>query len=424
MSKSILCATDLSDQSAPALAVAAALTDRLEADPLWLLHAVDFECGAATNERPDSMATLLEAEVAKASALTSGSVHSMALYGDAPAALREFAERHRALLLVVASKGHGDTPLRRIGGMSEALAELSTTPLLVVRDAAPFEAWGRGERSLRILCGASHGTAWLAGLEWAKKLRRAGTCDITVAQVYYAGEERHRYGLSAGHSLVGADIEVEALLRRDLESRVAGLEGNGSSTIRLMAGVGRIGDHLLTLAAEEGADLVVVGDNHHRGLARLSSVAAVTLHYAKASVLLVPGELAEAVPLRPIQRVLVASDMQPASERALAQAYAMLPSSGQVTLLHVVREPEADLGAVQRALEATIPAFRERQTRIEIVQGVDIPAAICAAAERADADVLCLASSRRLTRALGSIPDKVMRHTTRPVLLVNGAMPA
>jgi len=95
-----------------------------------------------------------------------------------------------------------------------------------------------------------------------------------------------------------------------------------------------------------------------------------------------------------------------------------------VTLLHVVREPEADLGAVQRALEATIPAFRERQTRIEIVQGVDIPAAICAAAERADADVLCLASSRRLTRALGSIPDKVMRHTTRPVLLVNGAMPA
>ena len=65
MFKTLLCATDLSKRSAPALTAAAALAERLEADALWLLHAVDFDHGAATNDSPAPMAHLLEQEVAK-----------------------------------------------------------------------------------------------------------------------------------------------------------------------------------------------------------------------------------------------------------------------------------------------------------------------------------------------------------------------
>jgi nucleotide-binding universal stress UspA family protein len=420
VSKTILCATDLSSKSAPALTAAAALADRFEAPAIWLLHAIDIAHGPTGYDGPETLDEQLEKEIAKLSSITSSSVQSMALYGDAPNALREFANRHAADLLVVASKGHGDTPLRRIGGMSEALSELSSTPLLVVRDDAPFVAWRDAKRPLRIVCGASHGQSWLAGLEWARKLRRAGPCDITIAQVYYAGEERERLGLAPGHSLTGSDAEVEAQLTRELEARVGKLEGRGETTIRLMAGIGRIGDHLLDVAKSEATDLIIVGDNHHRGLGRLSSVASVTLHYAATSVLLVPGELALPLPVAEPRRALVATDLEPVSNRALAHAYAILPASGQVTLLHVARDPEADIPAIRKALQALVPAFRERQTKIEIIQSLDVAPAICAAAERDDVDVLCLVSSRRLTRALGSIPDKVIRHTARPVLLVSG----
>ncbi len=420
MPKNILCATDLSSRSAPALRAAAALADRFEAPAIWLLHAVDQAQSTTAYDGPQSLDERLENEIVKLASMTSSNVQSMALYGDAPNALREFAERQAADLLVVASKGHGDTPLRRIGGMSEALSQLNATPLLVVRDDAPFVAWRDGERPLRLVCAASHGRSWLAGLDWARKLRRAGPCDVTIAQVYYAGEERQRLGLAPSHSLVGSDNEVEDHLRRELEARVGTLEGQGTTTIRLAAGVGRIGDHLLELAKAEQADLIIVGDNHHRGLGRLSSVASVTLHYAAASVLLVPGELSLPLPIERPKRVLVATDLEPTSNRALAYAYAILPMSGQLTLLHVVRDPEADLGLLRKALDALVPAFRERQTKVEIVRAPDIAPAICAAAERDDVDMLCLVSSRRLTRALGSTPDKVIRHTTRPVLLVNG----
>lgn len=420
MARTILCATDLSPKSAPALNAAAALADRFEAPAVWLLHAVDLAQGTPSDERPETLDELLEEEIAKLARVTKANVQSMALYGSAPHALREFASRQEAEILVVASKGHGDTPLRRIGGMSEALAELSTTPLLVVRDDAPFSAWRAGERPLKIVCGASHGQSWLAGLEWVRKLRRAGPCDVTVAEVYYAGEERRRLGLPPSHSLVGSDAEVESHLRRELEARVGGLEGAGQTKVQLMAGIGRIGDHLLSIAKGEEADLIIVGDNHHRGLGRLSSVASVTLHYANASVLLVPGELALPLPVDPPQRILVATDLEPVSNRALAQAYALLPPSGQVTLLHVARDPETDIALLRRTLEGLVPAFRERQTKIEIVRDQDVAEAICAAAERDDAALLCLVSSRRMTRALGSIPTKVLHRTKRPVLLVSG----
>lgn len=423
MTKTILCATDLTSNSRPALAAASALADRLAAPAIWLLHAIDVAKGSTSYDGPETLDEMLGAEATKLSTATTAKVRSMALYGSAPFALREFADRQAAEMLVVASNGHGDTPLRRIGGMSEALSELGTTPLLVVRDASPFIAWRDAERPLRIVCGASHGRAWLAGLEWARKLQRAGPCDLTVVQIYYVGEERQRLGLAPSHSLLGGDAEVEAHLTRELEGRIGPLEGGGEATIRVLPGVGRIGDHLLDAAKAEQADLLIVGNNHHRGLGRLRSVASVVLHYAGVSVLMVPAELSLPLPVPPPKRALVATDLTPISNRALSHAYAILPASCLVTLLHVARDPEADIASIRQSLETLVPAARQRQTKIEILQTLDVASAICEAAERDDVDMLCLVSSRRHMRALGSIPDDVIRRTARPVLLVAGAPP-
>jgi nucleotide-binding universal stress UspA family protein len=284
----IVCGTDFSDSGQAAVRAAAALATRL-GQPLRLVHVVDDAVErldvrardllvSAAAERLQEQARRLPAPVRRRLLTT-------VLVGKPHEALVSIAEASR--LVVVSSQGHGSSPLFRLGGTSERIAATSPVPVLVVHAAAPFEAWSRRTRPLRVVLGVDFTASSEAAIRWAKALRRAAPCDLTVGHVYYPDEAHRRYGLH-GYSLISEDPDVERMLARDLASRVGKIPGAGKVAFRPFRGMGRLADHLLELAEAERADLVVVGTHHPRGLARLASVSSGALHMGRMSVAVIP----------------------------------------------------------------------------------------------------------------------------------------
>jgi nucleotide-binding universal stress UspA family protein len=418
---SIVCGTDFSEGSEAALLSAVAIAARFEEPELWLALET-----AAQNA--------LDALAARVRPLTSASVHTAVLAGTPTDALPVFAEGKKATVLVVSSRGHGSSPLYRIGGTTERLVQSTALPVLVVRDAAPFEAWARGERSLRILLGVDWTASCEGAIRWVKALRRAGPCDVVVGYVYEAGvdgDAQRRYGLPPRRDLLTPDPETEHLLARDLAARVGDLGGSGEVIIRPKLGIGRTGDHLLDLAETERCDLIVVGTHHKRGFARLASVSSVALHFGHAAVACIPAPVDGPLPptdLPRFRRVLIATDRSPLSNYAVPHGYGLLHEhEGEVFLVHVLTDGKAtsaDRVAILAELRSLVPVGGHSPgiiTRTEILDSVDPARAICEAAERLGVDVICLCSHGRtgFKRAiLGSVTESVIRQSARPVLVV------
>lgn len=146
-----------------------------------------------------------------------------------------------------------------------------------------------------------------------------------------------------------------------------------------------------------------------------------------------------------LRRVLAPTDLSELGKRAVPYAYAMLGDGGIVHLVHVIEplavpnplyahysptraptpeERAAQEAALVEALQQLVPpdARRRRiETHCEVVESADVPDAICELAQRHDVDVICLGTHGRsgFTRALlGSVAQRVMERTTRPMLLV------
>jgi nucleotide-binding universal stress UspA family protein len=88
----------------------------------------------------------------------------------------------------------------------------------------------------------------------------------------------------------GPDDPNLDLLRRDLERAVGRLPGAGGVKIRVEPTFGRASSHLVGMASDEAADLIVVGTHQRSGIAQLwhGSVSRGVLHEAPMSVACVP----------------------------------------------------------------------------------------------------------------------------------------
>jgi nucleotide-binding universal stress UspA family protein len=439
---SIVCGTDFSEHAAPGLSAAGALAARLRDRELWLVHVLDG--GLAKDLHPIewdrlkvSAADRLGAEAHRLrDRFALPHVHSTVLVGSTSDVLAEFACVKGASLLVVASRGHGASPLCRIGGTSERVAVSSDVPTLVVRDASAFESWSRGERALRVLLGVDWTASSAPALRLVKMLRAAGPCDVVAAHVYHWDESVARYGLPAGRSWIEPDERSEALLTRDLATYVGELGGEGTLVFQPKLGIGRVGDHLLEVADAQKTDLVVVGTHRRHGLRRLASVSSVVLHFGHASVACVPA--VGALPLdepRTTRRVLIATDLSPISNHAIAAGYGLLAErGGEVHLLHVVHD-RSDGNAAERnaslvsELRGLVPAWAAGKriiTRTEVVDRPDVARAIAEGAARVAADVVCIGSHGRSgigRLVLGSVAEQVVRESVQPVLVVRPPQP-
>lgn len=366
-----------------------------------------FEAASALAER----ASLGPVHVVVASA-----EHAVGAGGFADALIRTAAEQAADMLVVAAGAGAATT--------IDRLAHDVTVPLLVVRDATPFVAWGAGRRSLRAVLGWDATATTAAAVEPLVALRRAGRIDVEVVHVYFPDEAARRYGVRIG-SMVEPSAELEALLRRDIAHDLGELAGAGAVEITLARGLGHIGDPLLERAESSATDLVVVGNHHRDGLRRLSSVAARVLHEASISVLLVPLRPDAALDRAPgFNTAVVATDGSAFANRAIPYAYRLVPDSGEVHLVQVVAADESadDRALIEALLRLRPPGRPTARTIAHVVRDRDPAHAIATAAERIGADVVCIASHGRVGVArilIGSVTDRLLHVCRRPVLVLH-----
>lgn len=446
----ILCGTDFSEGATQAANAAAAIAQRLEV-PLLLVHSVDERGEFPANVRAqfqEERRPKLAAEAARLRAL--GVRVEEKMLGGAPGdGITHCAAETKARLVILASSGSGALGRWMLGSVAERTAETSPVPTLVVRSGAPFEAWARRERALKIFVGVDFTACSDAALRWVAALRRVSACEVVAAFADWPPQERARMGLTESSSLTGNPPTVQKILERDLREKVTGFLGEENVRVHVCGSWGRVDATLVELAIEEQADLIVVGTHQWHGLSRLrhGSVSRAILRHAPMSVACVPAPAPAAIaqaPVRECRRVLAAVDLSGSHGFATPHAYSIVGAGGIVRLLHILapqrvqippmgdqaahiesrEEHRARIAQAEARLRALAPPDAESRgitTEVEIAEDFNSASAISHAAERFNADVVCVGAHTRpgmAAKVLGSVSLGVLQQCRRPVLLV------
>ena len=432
---SIIFGTDFSQPATKAAWAAATLASGWH-EPLILVHVADTgDPGSLLGKEPVPLKPLkgqLREEAARLREL-GGEVHEELLSGIPDEALVEFAEKSGARLIVLSALGRRSGTWWRLGSTADRVAQTSKVPVLVVRNAAGFEAWSQGQRPLKVVLGFDFSTSSEAAVTWLGQLREFRPCDVVATNIYWPPAEYSRLGIRGPMDLARTEPHIEKVLLRDMERGLSQLGGAGELRYQVLFSFGRVADSLTSFAEREQPDLVVVGTHQRKGLAKVwhGSVAQGVLHHAPCSVVVVPDGSAkhQQVPV-PVRRVLVPTDLSELGNQAVPHAYSVIPSGGIVHLLYVVEERLTGerLEQTHQSLRAAIPStvaehaeVRGIRTQTEVVDGPDPARVICQAAERLGADLICMASHGRsgmLQTLVGSVAQEVLRASRRPVLLI------
>lgn len=450
-SNPIFCGTDFSRNARQAANVGAALATRL-GTPLVLVHAKGTLIHASTPEVNDALITSLQKALHEEAERLRGpgaTVEECLSDGAPDEALVQLAQERHGRLVVVSSLGSRASARWLLGSVAERTAQSSPMPTLVVRDAAPFEAWTRGERSLKVFVGVDFTSNSDAALRWIAELRRIGPCEVVAGYVACPVEEAARLGVSCQHGIGGNLPEVQSVLEREIREKTIRLLGADNVRVSVRGNWGRADMPLVEMAVEARADLVVVGTHQTHALDRLRrpSISRGILRYAPMSVACVPTPAGAPMPgprIRECNRVLVAVDLSEPHGFAAPHGYSIVQSGGMVRLVHNVlpfrmpnpmiggyyqefpsKKEHAQLVAESKAkLRALAPDPAEARgivTEVEVTKSRETAKAICAAAERFGADVICVGSHTRpgfTAKVLGSVSLAVMQCSRRPVLVV------
>lgn len=289
----IICGTDFSRPAAQAANAAAALAARL-GDTLVLVHAVEnFGLGAASREVFDSLLAALGERLGTEANRLRGlgpSVREKLIAGRPDERLVKLARPGATRLIIVSSLGRRAPGRWLLGSVSERTAERAAVPTLVVRDAAPFQAWARGGRALKVFVAFDFTAPAEAALGWVKELTAIAPCEVVVGHVDWPPLEAERLGASGPLPLTENPPAVQAVLQRDITEHVNAVFGRDAARVRIVPNWGRPDAALIEAARAEQADLLVTGTRQHHGIERLwqTSVSRGLLHHAPMSVAVVP----------------------------------------------------------------------------------------------------------------------------------------
>ncbi|HYI00329.1 universal stress protein, partial [Hyalangium sp.] len=339
------------------------------------------------------------------------------------------------------------TPVLRRTPLSERLARRASAPVLVVRREGALADWARGRRRLGVMVGVDASDEADLAVTFVHALREVGPCDIVATYVCSPAEERTRLGIHTPvrvelldpvvRGIEALDPLVERVLTREVRERLGEVPGEGKVDIHLEPGYGRRDDHLLHVARERGVDLVVVGRHQRASVHRWwhGSVSQGVLRHAEQSVVCVPPTHLRPPRPAPPRRVLVPVDFTEASLRAIAQAHLLVTPGGRIHLLHVhqrrlgdpewldhygvLPEPPGQQEEVLRQLHALVP--REASGVRWSVEGVSASEevlAICQAAEREGADLVCVGAKEGHLARLGGVAQALMARCHCPVMVV------
>jgi nucleotide-binding universal stress UspA family protein len=452
----ILCATDFTPRARIASNIALELA-RITSGSIELFHVVAprtadmlaLAADAGVLEeyvRSDAEARL--AALGGELGATGLPVTSSVAEGDVESTILARAKETGADLIVMGGNGRSTLERFALGSGADRTLRRADRPVLIVPAGVESLTTGaNGTRQLRVVVALDGRAAGAGALDFVRSLRRHVPCDVTFVRLYWPIEEYSRLGLTGPRDFLTPDPDVIADLQRSLELQVGALPGSGRTSFALEATWADPAWRILEFAREHEANLLVMGAESRRGLARVAHPAVsyrVAKHAAGVPVVFVPppSPRSPATPEMPgIFTVLAPTDLSAAGNRAVPFAYALLAGHGGVVELCHVHEralasppyaydrTEGKLGAAERTriegeLRTLIPREAERMgitTHVTVIDGGEAATSIRQAAERFAADSIVLGSHGRsgtYRSLLGSVSEDVVRHARRPVFIV------
>lgn len=252
---SIVCATHFTASSANAVTVAALLA-RQSSERLWLTSVVPHSRirPARPQHRAVGQALQHEAELLRKQGVE---VETSLLCGALDRSVARQCDDVSAELLVVGDTSHRKNRLRNTP--ADRFASEAHVPVLVVRNPQPFEAWAKGERALKVFLAVDRSGSAAGAPQWLTRIARYGPLEVTV----------YAWG--------------------PMKTRLDGLPANATFQVKARSGRLPTGATVLALAANEGADVVLLGAPLQHGLlGRRTSLAHEVLIDAPLSVALLP----------------------------------------------------------------------------------------------------------------------------------------
>ena len=354
--------------------------------------------------------------------------------GNASIEIMAAAGRQPTRLIVLGSVGKGRTERWLLGSVAERVAEGAAVPTLVVRNPELLLAWLSGSAPLRLLCGMDFTATADAAIASLRTFIGLGGVGIEAIDIHPAADS------------TGVE-EQQSLGQRILTARLHGILGEVPVSVHPSEPAGLPASDFLQLATKLDAGLLMVGTHPRQGWQRLTvpSFSRHTLAHATTNVLCVPAAAATLdSPGPPIRRVLLATDFTAVCVEALRHAHSLLPSGGTIHIVHVCPKPAhgtdplppAEVNVDQNML--TLKALEKAQERMkalpasllsvpgiaitsEVLSHHDPAAAICDAAARFGADVICMGTqghSRIGSALMGSTVQSVLAHSHLPVFVV------
>ena len=289
----ILWATDFSAGSQHAQAYAAFLAHAYGAE-LKIIHV--FEIYPSTlSADPGADPLLLEPirneisrtldELAADAGRCGVQATSLHALGIASEQVIETARKEAVDLVILGT--HGRTGLEHVllGSTAERVVKGAPCPVMTVRSVGTAPTHETPISIKRILAPIDFSDCSLDALEYAIQIAKRLEAAVTILHVLEWA--------SVGLDFSVAEVAESGRVRRDTESRVAGLADlvrtQGLTADAMIRGGGAPADFVLELAGERGVDLIVMGTHGRRGLSRLllGSVAERVLRRAACPVITV-----------------------------------------------------------------------------------------------------------------------------------------
>lgn len=436
----ILCATDFSKAAMAAADVAAALSKKIR-HPLRLVHCM-MDCivmGDLPVAMPDDklLREQLKREADRLRAADIEVVEELRQGGVSTGIIAAAAEQPTQMI-VLGSVGSGMAERWLIGSVAERVAEGASVPTLVVRQPELLMDWLRVEARLRLICAVDFTASAGAALRWLKTLTGLGCVEVEASHVRTVDDPFH-------------SAEQQAACQRMVSERLHDILGEVPVKVHVGNAIGSPAVEFLHTADEQRSGLLVVGTHQRHGWQRLKapSFSRDILAHATTNVLCVPATAVTSDTHIPaIRCVLLAMNFTPVCTQALRHAHSLLPSGGTIHLVHVCHEPERGINPViasevyfdhslataqekreaeekMKALPASLLAVPGVTITSEILTHYDPAAAICDAAVRAGADVICMGTkghSRTGVALLGSTVQAVLARAHIPVFAVTSPL--
>jgi len=276
----ILCGTDFTPAAAEAVRVAAGWA-RATKQELVLAHALGEASGELRGKLEEQLALesrqLVEQGVGARGALGIGPID---------AELVRLAHETKASLVVLGALGRRAGGSWKLGSTTDRVALACSAPVFVVRAAAPVEEWLAGKRTLMVAVAYDASRAADAALAWAAKLARVAPTELVLLHSYSMHEQCAKRGWKGPLPIGVAETRLEDPLRAELGQHLAGLGLGVEAPLVLRGGLGRPADQLAEMAADAGAQLLVVGNHQRVGVERAwkGSVSRGLIELAKTSV--------------------------------------------------------------------------------------------------------------------------------------------